>query len=72
MADEKTPARLILSAADVRYARKKLGLSQSELARTLRMGDEGARSIRRWETGEKGVSGPASVAIEALLDGWRC
>jgi DNA-binding transcriptional regulator YiaG len=56
---------------DVKIARRTLGLSQSGLAALLRMGKNGERQIRRWEDGETPISGPASVAIEALLTGWR-
>ena len=48
-----------------------MGLSQASLARLLRLDANGARKVRRWEDGQAIVSGPASVAIEALLSGWR-
>jgi hypothetical protein len=35
------------------------------------MGTDGRRAVRRWETGDRPISGPASVAIEAMLGGWR-
>jgi DNA-binding transcriptional regulator YiaG len=60
-----------MSASQVKAARAKLGVSQSQLAALLRMGSNGDRQIRRWEDGDAPVSGPASVAIEALLSGWR-
>ena len=60
-----------LSPAEVKEARAVLGLTQMGLAATLRMGENGQRQVRRWEDGEVPVSGPASVAIEALLSGWR-
>jgi len=56
---------------EVRDARRALGLTQHELAVLLRMGGDGKRSVRRWEAGDREISGPASVAIEALLTGWR-
>jgi DNA (cytosine-5)-methyltransferase 1 len=56
-----------MSPADLRSARKRLGLSQSGLAEALRMGPNGERTIRRWERGEVPITGPASVAIESLL-----
>jgi DNA-binding transcriptional regulator YiaG len=56
---------------EVRDARRALGLTQHELAVLLRMGGDGKRSVRRWEAGDREISGPASVAIEALLSGWR-
>jgi DNA-binding transcriptional regulator YiaG len=60
-----------MSPAAVKEARARLGLTQSKLAALLRMGVNGERQIRRWEDGEVPISGPASVAIEALLTGWR-
>ncbi len=56
---------------DVKDARKQLGLTQAGLARALRMGANGERQVRRWEDGVVPISGPASVALEALLSGWR-
>lgn len=52
-------------------ARRSLGLSRGGLAAALRMGENGRRQVRRWEEGDAPISGPASVAIEALLTGWR-
>lgn len=56
---------------EVKEARLRLGMSQRHLAETLRMGMEGGRAVRRWESGDRPISGPASVAIEAMLTGWR-
>lgn len=60
-----------MAPADVKAARDKLGLTQPGLAAMLRMGKNGDRQVRRWEEGDVPISGPASVAIEALLTGWR-
>lgn len=43
-----------------------LGLSQNALAEELRLGANGARTVRRWESGSVPISGPASVALELL------
>ncbi len=51
----------------VKEARQTLGLSQSGLARALRLGADGGRTVRRWESGEVPVSGPVQLAIEFLL-----
>lgn len=56
---------------DVRAARQSLGMTQDELAAALRMGADGKRAVRRWEAGDRAISGPATVAIAALLSGWR-
>lgn len=53
--------------ADFHNIRKALGLTQSQMAEALRMGPNGSRTIRRWETGEIPVSGPAQVAVEAMI-----
>lgn len=53
-----------MTPAEVVNIRKQLGLTQSGLARVLRISD--LRTIRRWETGEVPVSGPASVVLELM------
>jgi DNA-binding transcriptional regulator YiaG len=55
-----------MTPADLRSARKALGLTQHGLAEALRMGANGGRTVRRWELGEIPITGPASVAIELL------
>lgn len=59
------------AASEIKAARKQLGLSVRELSDVLRMGENGGRKIQRWESGDDPITGPASVAIEALLSGWR-
>lgn len=44
--------------------RTRAGLTQNELARLLRIED--SRTIRRWEQGERAVSGPVSLLMEML------
>lgn len=48
----------------VRTIRKQAGLSQTGLAALLGISD--IRTIRRWETGDCKVSGPASIVLEML------
>ena len=55
----------------VKQSREALGMTQDQLAGALHMGADGKRAVRRWEHGEREISGPAEVAIEALLSGWR-
>jgi DNA-binding transcriptional regulator YiaG len=55
----------------VKAARHALGMTQTQLADALRMAKDGARAVRRWESGKQPITGPASVAIEAMLTGWR-
>jgi len=56
---------------EFKTARQELGMSASRLAATLRMGSRADRTIRRYESGETPVPGPVSVAVEALLTGFR-
>lgn len=44
--------------------RKRHGYTCRGIASALRIGDE--RTIRRWEKGERAVSGPASILMELL------
>lgn len=60
-----------MTPAEIKHARQRLGLSQAGLAERLRLGPNGERTIRRWETGDIPVTGPASVAIELMLKGGR-
>ena len=60
-----------MNANEIKEARRKLGLTQRELGLALRLKPSSAdRTVRRWEDGEIEVSGPASVAIEAMLAGY--
>lgn len=56
---------------DFKNAKQELGMSASQLAKTLRMGGRADRTIRRYESGDTPVPGPVSVAVEALLTGFR-
>jgi DNA-binding transcriptional regulator YiaG len=56
-----------MAPAELREARKRLGLSQSGLAEALGLGPNGDRTIRRWESGRRPISGPAQVAIGLML-----
>lgn len=56
-----------MTPGDLKEARRKLGLSTAALARALRLGAQGARTVRRWEAGDSSIPGPAQVAIEFML-----
>lgn len=56
---------------DFKNARQELGMSASQLAKTLRMGRRADRTIRRYESGDSPIPGPVSVAVEAMLTGFR-
>lgn len=62
---------MIKTADDVARARAELGMSVNDLRDALRLSPKtGNRVIRRWEIGEVPVTGPAAVAIEAMLAGF--
>lgn len=52
-------------------ARKAMGMSQRQLAATLRLAEHGEQTVRRIERGRQAPPGPYQVAMEALLAGWR-
>ena len=61
-----------MSPDQLKAARKRLGMSQDDMARALRLGRDGARTVRRWETeegkpGHRGIPGPVEVLIETWL-----
>ena len=53
-----------MKPTEVQSIRKQAGLSQTGLAALLGISD--IRTIRRWETGDCRVSGPASIVLEML------
>ena len=64
---------------ELREARGRLGelwglgrpLRMSELGRALRLaGRDPGESVRDWERGHTPISGPVSVAVEAMLRGF--
>lgn len=54
----------VVTAAEFKAIRKRLGLTQSELAAVLRISD--LRTIRKWEKAEREISGPVSYLMELL------
>jgi DNA-binding transcriptional regulator YiaG len=57
-----------MTPADLRAARKALGLSQHGLAEALRMGKSGWQSVGRWEKDGCDIPGPVQIAVQCLLD----
>jgi len=47
--------------------RQSRGLSVAQTARVLRIGDRS--TIHRWATGDRAISGPASIIMEMLESG---
>ena len=64
---------MITTGAHLRQVREAMGFSHAELARALRLagGDkQGEKRVREMETGKRDISGPVTVAVEALLRGF--
>ena len=51
----------------LRAFRKSQGYSMTEFARILRI--EAASTVRRWERGDRAVTGPASILVEMMQAG---
>lgn len=58
-----------MTPAEIIAVRRRTGMTQPQFARFLRLGPTGARSVRRWETGETPLPGPASIIYELLQNG---
>jgi DNA-binding transcriptional regulator YiaG len=56
-----------MTPATFQRIRAKLRMTQTQLAAVLRIDD--IRTIRRWERGERAISGPVSLLMELLDDG---
>lgn len=56
-----------MTPTQFKKARKKLGLSQSQMANAL--GLKTARAIRHYEAGEREISGPIIKLVNAFLRG---
>lgn len=54
-----------MTPAQFKDARKRLGLSQAELALIFRVASD--RTVRRWEDGERDIPGPVVVLMSTLL-----
>lgn len=56
-----------MKGSELKSIRSKLELSQRELGLKIGLsGDNIARTIRRWETGETEISGPAAILIRQM------
>lgn len=63
----KNDVTALMSGEKIKAIRNDWKFSQSELARILRIKD--LRTIRRWETGDIPISGPASIIMELMESG---
>jgi transcriptional regulator with XRE-family HTH domain len=59
---------LLMKPFQFRSARKGLGLTQHELAKSLGMGKWGFQSVGKWERGEKPIPYSIQLAVEALVN----
>lgn len=55
-----------MTPAQFRDARKALGYSQQALADEWGMGDNGGRTIRRWEAGERPMNPIAAYSMKLM------
>ena len=53
-----------MTPAELKTIRARAGLTQSGLAAVLRIEDN--RTIRRYEAGDRAISGPVSILLEML------
>lgn len=53
-----------MTPATFKSIRERAGLTQSGLAAILRISD--IRTIRKWEAGERAISGPVALLMELL------
>jgi transcriptional regulator with XRE-family HTH domain len=57
-----------LAPSELKAARLRLGMTQTELAVALKLGADGDRAVRRWEKGDRPISGPVEVAVIFMLE----
>lgn len=53
-----------MTGAEFKSIRERFNLTQSELAALLRIAD--LRTVRRWEKGEREISGPVQIIMELM------
>lgn len=53
-----------MTPSEFKTIRQRAGLTQSGLAAVLRISD--LRTIRKWEAGERSISGPVAILMEML------
>jgi DNA-binding transcriptional regulator YiaG len=54
--------------ADIKVARKRLGMTRTQLGRALKLErSDPARTVRTWEQNARPIRGPVEVAVEFLV-----
>ncbi len=56
-----------MTPVELKSIRTRYGLTQADLAHILRIED--GRTIRRWESGDRPISGPATILLELMDSG---
>lgn len=57
-----------MKPSDFKAAREALCLSQNDLAEVWGMGENGGRTIRRWENGERPLNPVAAYCIALMMN----
>lgn len=52
---------------ELKAIRKRHGLTQRDIAKLLRIEDD--RTVRRWEAGDRAISGPVQILLEMVNAG---
>lgn len=60
-----------MTPSDIREARRKLGLTQNQLAAVMGVGTRGKQTVSEWERGERQPDGQSVRLIQAYLAGHR-
>ena len=60
-----------MTPTQFKEARRALCYSQQALADEWSMGENGGRTIRRWESGERPVNGIAAYTVKLMLKGFE-
>ena len=56
-----------MTPTELKAIRTRYGLTQRQLAAILRIEDQ--RTVRRWEAGDRTISGPATILLEMMDTG---
>jgi DNA-binding transcriptional regulator YiaG len=56
-----------VTPTELKAIRQRYGLTQGQLAAILRIEDQ--RTVRRWEAGDRAISGPATILLELMHTG---
>jgi DNA-binding transcriptional regulator YiaG len=57
-----------MTPAELKSARKRLGMTQRQLAEALRLkGKDPTATVRAWENERRPITGPVQVAVELML-----